>query len=217
VPHVRDEASPLAVAHLDAAQVDEAAGLLTRAFFASPVWPWLVPDETQRRMAMTWFMSASVRYGMLGGEAYGAGAPLRGVAIWDRPSDGIDLDPDGTKSGFHETSSRMGEYVMARFAAMALSQRVREQAMGGRPHWYLPWLAADPASQRTGAGTALLTAMFTRLDAAGLPCCTETSNEVNVAYYERHGFVVVGEGTFPLDGPRFWTMRRDAREIRSRP
>jgi ribosomal protein S18 acetylase RimI-like enzyme len=177
----------------------------------------VVPDETQRRTAMAWFMSAAVRYGMLGGEAYGAGAPLRGVAIWDRPSDGIDLDPDGTKSGFHEISSRMGEYVMARFAAMAGSQQVRERAMGEQPHWYLPWLAADPASQRTGAGTALLTAMFTRLDAAGLPCCTETSNEVNVAYYERHGFVVVGEGTFPLDGPRFWTMRRDAREIRSRP
>jgi ribosomal protein S18 acetylase RimI-like enzyme len=213
---MHDEASTLTVAHLDAAQVDEAADLLTRAFFASPIWPWLVPDETQRRAAMAWFMSASVRYGMLGGEAYGAGAPLRGVAIWDRPSDGIDLDPDGTKSGFHEISSRMGEYVMARFAAMAGSQQVRERAMGEQPHWYLPWLAADPASQRTGAGTALLTAMFTRLDAAGLPCCTETSNEVNVAYYERHGFVVVGEGTFPLDGPRFWTMRRDAREIRSR-
>lgn len=128
---MHDEASTLMVAHLDAAQVDEAADLLTRAFFASPIWPWLVPDETQRRAAMAWFMSASVRYGILGGEAYGAGAPLRGVAIWDRPSDGIDLDPDGTKSGFHEISSRMGEYVMARFAAMAVAQRVREQARAG--------------------------------------------------------------------------------------
>jgi ribosomal protein S18 acetylase RimI-like enzyme len=190
-------------------QLDEAAALLARAFFDSPVWTWVVPDETQRRTAMAWFMSAAVRYGMLGGEAYGAGAPLRGVAIWDRPSDGIDMDPDGTKSGFHEISSRMGEYVMARFAAMSASSAVREQAMGGQPHWYLSLLAADPASQRTGAGTAVLADMFTRLDAAGLPCCTETSNEVNVAYYERHGFVVVGEGTFPLDGPRFWIMRRD--------
>jgi hypothetical protein len=50
--------------------------------------------------------------------------------------------------------------------------------------------------------------MFTRLDAAGLPCCTETSNELNVPYYQRHGFVVVGEGTYALDGPRFWVMRR---------
>jgi ribosomal protein S18 acetylase RimI-like enzyme len=214
---MHDEASTLTVAHLDAAQVDEAAALLARAFFDSPVWTWVVPDETQRRTAMAWFMSAAVRYGMLGGEAYGARAPLRGVALWDRPSDGIDLDPDGTKSGFNEISSRMGEYAMARFAAMAVSKAVREQAMGEQTHWYLSLLAADPASQRTGAGTALLADMFTRLDAAGLPCCTETSNEVNVAYYERHGFVVVGEGTFPLDGPRFWTMRRDAREIRSRP
>ena len=168
------------ITKLTESQLDEAAALLARAFFNSPVWTWVVPDETQRRTAMAWFMSAAVRYGMLGGEAYGAGAPLRGVAIWDRPSDGIDLDPDGTKSGFHEISAHMGEYVMARFAAMGVS-------------------------------------MFTRLDAPGLLCCTETSNEVNVAYYERHGFVVAGEGIFPLDGPRFWTMRRDAREIRSRP
>ena len=61
-------------------QLEEAAALLARAFFDSPVWTWVVPDETQRRTAMAWFMSAAVRYGMLGGEAYGAGAPLRGVA-----------------------------------------------------------------------------------------------------------------------------------------
>lgn len=214
---MHDEASTLTVVHLDAAQVAEAADLLARAFFASPVWTWVVPDETQRGTAMAWFMSAAVRHGMLGGEVYGAGAPLRGVAIWDRPSDGIDMDPDGTKSGFHEISSRMGEYAMVRFAAMSASSTVREQAMGGQPHWYLSLLAADPASQRTGAGTALLADMFARLDAAGLPCCTETSNEMNVAYYGSHGFAVVGEGTFPLDGPRFWTMRRDAHQIRARP
>jgi ribosomal protein S18 acetylase RimI-like enzyme len=189
-------------------QRDEAAGILARAFFDCPVWTWVVPDETQRRTAIAWFMSAAVRSGMLGGETYGAGAPLRGVAIWDRPSDGIDVDPGGTKSGFNEISSRMGEYAMARFDAMSASSAVREQAMGGQPHWYLSLLAADPASQRTGAGASLLADMFTRLDVAGLQCCTETSNEMNVPYYQRHGFVVVGEGAYSLDGPRFWIMRR---------
>ena len=151
-------------------QLDEAAALLARAFFDRPVWTWVVPDETQRRTAMAWFMSAAVRSGMLGGEAYGAGAPLRGVAIWDRPSDGVDLDPDGTKSGFNEISSRMGEYAMARFAAMASAQRCPRTSDGrAAAYWYLSLLAADPASQRTASGRVAHRHVHAA-DAAGLPC-----------------------------------------------
>ena len=59
-------------------------------------------------------------------------------------------------------------------------------------------------------GRALLADMFARADASGVPCLLETEKEANVPYYEQHGFRVVASGVLPLDGPGFWTMRREA-------
>ncbi len=206
-----DVPSSITIARLDASQVDEAAGLLTRAFFDYPIWPWLVPDEARRLELMPWFMGMSLRYGLLADEAYATSGGLRAVAIWDPPTDSpIDLDPDGTRSGYNEMPQRMGAAAVARFNAMVEVQRpIRARVMGGRPFWYLPWLGVEPASQRCGAGTALLRDMFARSDPAGVPYCLETEKGANVRYYERHGFRVVAEGELPLGGPRFWTMRRD--------
>lgn len=129
------------IARLDATQLAEAAALLTRAFFDYSVWAWLVPDSRQRREIMPSFMEMSLRYGLLAGEVYAAGDPLRGVAIWEPPGhlDGdVDLDPDGTKTGWNEIPERMGEQFMARFRAVIDTQRpVRARVSGGAPIWYL--------------------------------------------------------------------------------
>jgi len=203
------------VTRLTEGQIEEASGLLRRAFFDYPVWTWLASDERQRRDVMPWFMGMSLRYGMLAGEAHGAGDPLLGVAIWDPPGHlDSDFDPDGTKTGWNEMPQRMGAEFTARFDAMIETQRpVRARVSRGAPIWYLPWLGVEPAAQRTGAGSALLRTMFARTDASGVPCMLETENAANVPYYERHGFVVAESGTLPLGGPGFWTMRREAQAV----
>jgi hypothetical protein len=48
-----------------------------------------------------------------------------------------------------------------------------------------------------------------RADSDNLTCYLETAKEINVTFYQKHGFEVVKE--FPLggkDGPPFWTMLR---------
>jgi ribosomal protein S18 acetylase RimI-like enzyme len=201
------------VTKLHESQLDEAAGVLTRAFFDYPVWTWLAADEAQRWELMPWFMRVSLRYGLLTGETYVAGEPIVGVAMWEPPG-GLDADLDEdaagrAKTGWDELPARMGEAAMARFNAMIATQRpVRERVSGGAPVWYLPWIGVDPAAQRSGVGTALLRDVFARADAQGIPCMLETEKEANVPYYERHGFVVAEFGTLSLAGPRFWTMLR---------
>ena len=56
------------------------------------------------------------------------------------------------------------------------------------PHWYLPLIAADPARQGQGLGTALMEAAIARIDADGLPAYLESSNPRNISLYERFGF-----------------------------
>jgi GNAT superfamily N-acetyltransferase len=193
-------------------QIDEAADLLTRAFFDSPVWTWLAPQDAERRRLMPWFMGMAVRSGLLAGETYTTAGMTRGVAIWEPPAAApVDLDPDGTKTGWNEVGARMGAEAMARFNTMVEVQRpIRDRVGNRKPHWYLRLLGVAPELQRSGVGSALLAHTLARADVSGVPCLTDTSKPANVPYYARHGFRVVVSGAFPLDGPRYWFMLRES-------
>jgi ribosomal protein S18 acetylase RimI-like enzyme len=201
----------VAIVRLDAAQIDAAADVLARAFFDYPIWPWMIPDEAQRREVMPWFMRMSLRWGFFAAETYVTAPEVRGVAMWEMlPERDVDHGDAELDAMWESAPARIGADGWARFEAMIATQRpIRERECGGGPLWYLPWLGVDPALQQSGIGAALLTDMFERIDADGVACLLETEKEANVPYYERHGFRVVEAGVLPLDGPRFWTMRRD--------
>jgi ribosomal protein S18 acetylase RimI-like enzyme len=72
------------------------------------------------------------------------------------------------------------------------------------PSWYLPQIAADPACQGRGLGSALLTHRLSLIDAEGTPAYLESSNPANIPLYRRHGFEVIGEiqaGSSPVMYP----------------
>ncbi|MEX2245434.1 MAG: GNAT family N-acetyltransferase [Dehalococcoidia bacterium] len=200
---------PYLVEPLTDAGIADAARLLTGAFLDDPLWTWLIPDRERRRALHPISAIASVRWGLLAAETY-VTVPPAGVAIWVPPAaHNIDLDPDGSRTGWSEWERSAGPEIISKFEAMVDVQRpAREQAHDG-PGWYLAWLGVLPDAQRTGAGSALLRHMFRRTDAEGMPCLLETENEANVKYYQRHGFRLMHEGVIPLGGPPFWTMKRD--------
>src|SRR3954469_18353475 len=74
------------------------------------------------------------------------------------------------------------------------------------PAWYLPVLGVDPA-QGCGTGTALMRAFFSRTAADQLPACWATWTSRNVAFYERLGGDVIGEGVAPGAELKYWPFR----------
>ena len=70
-------------------------------------------------------------------------------------------------------------------------------------HWYLMILGVDSEKQSQGVGSSLVAPMLARADEEGLPCYLETMKEINVAFYEKHGFHVVVEDDLPKGGPHF--------------
>lgn len=79
------------------------------------------------------------------------------------------------------------------------------------PHWYLLIVGVDPELQGRGLGSALIREGLARADASDSPCYLDTSEERNLAFYQRHAFEVVGTASLGKAGPPGWAMRRNAR------
>lgn len=91
---------------------------------------------------------------------------------------------------------------------MIVLNELVERIHSREPHWYLGMLATRTAAQGTGAGSRLLAHTLQRVDHDRFAAHLESTNPRNVPFYERHGFVVLGEERLP-DGPLITPMRRD--------
>lgn len=152
---------------------------IVAAFVADPVERWLWPEPWQYLTHFPSFVAA-----------FGAGATMStldgfaAVAMWIAPG----LEVDGER-----IVAVLGQTVAPERHAdtFAVLEQMDELHPNG-PHWYLPWLAVDPPYQGKGLGGRLLDRGLARVDADHLPAFLETPNPATVAFYERHGFSVVG-------------------------
>ena len=62
----------------------------------------------------------------------------------------------------------------------------------------------------TGIGSALIAPVLEQCDRQGVLVYLESSKEVNIGFYQRHGFEVVREVQVP-GGPLLWPMLRTPR------
>jgi ribosomal protein S18 acetylase RimI-like enzyme len=76
------------------------------------------------------------------------------------------------------------------------------------PHVHLGPVGVDSGRQGQGIGSLLMAEHCRRLDAAGTVGYLETDKDVNVPFYERFGYEVVGEGE--VIGVPNWYMERPA-------
>lgn len=188
-------------------QVEEAGGVLARAFYSDPFSVHLLPDASTRMPGLTWLMERCARYAHLYGEVY-ATQELKAVLLCLTPNSppmnrwrfiraGMAFPPRRLERGPREWVSR----VVRRMGPLH-SRDAPER------HWYLWFLGVEPEVQRRGCGSTLLRAVLRRGDEERMPCQLETLSPENVRLYERHGFEVVGEGDMLDGGPHYWRMKR---------
>ena len=76
-------------------------------------------------------------------------------------------------------------------------------------HWHLGPVAVDAHLQGQGIGTQMMQVFAARMDATDDAAYLETDKEINVRFYERFGFRVIGEQ--PILGVTNWFMLRPGR------
>jgi ribosomal protein S18 acetylase RimI-like enzyme len=197
---------------LTRAQVKPAAEMMARAFHDDPGSVYFFPNVSERKNKLPYIFQLLIRYGLLYGEAYATSPNLEGVAVW-LPSEKVRRTLWGSiRSGSLSLLFKVERKTVDKgrsFGEYVSSIRKRRAPLR---YWYLLLLGVDPVYQGKGYASALLKAMFARIDKERLPCYVETQNERNVPIYQHYGFKVVEEGIVPGTEVTNWAMLRDEGE-----
>jgi len=207
---VRDRArvSLSDVEPLRAAEIEWAGTLVARAFHDDPLLVHLLPDGTERAERAPALFTTLVRLAHAVGEVQRL-PEVEAVAVWSRPGRRHETPEERGRAGFDELPAILGDEAFDRFGnAYATVDRRHSEAIA-RDHWFLQFIAVDPAEQGSGAGSRLLAPTLARADAAGQPCYLDNFSEANLAFYGKHGFRAVVDEVEPTSGLRFWGMLRE--------
>lgn len=191
---------------LERSRLDEAAGVLARAFHDDPAWCWILPEERRRAALLPWLLRTAIGASLAGGSVETT-PDVAGVALWIPPGDGFREANRFARRALLAAPLRLRS-TYGRFRAYTQwNWEVQQRAQPG-PSLFLSGLAVDPARQREGIGGALLEAGAARHPE--LPVLLLTNSAENVRFYERHGFEVVLDEPMP-EGVPTWAMVRQPR------
>ena len=179
--------------------------VLDRAFDTDPILASLLSEEKRRTRAATALHRAAMHYALRFG-APEVAAEGAGVALWLPPGTEYLTFPRMLQTGFAQLALELG---WALPGLLKIDRVLTQMHITHAPerHWYLFFLAVDPAAHGKGIGGALLEQGVMRAEAQGLPVYLETQTEQNVRFYTRRGFVVKEEKTI-APGLTNWALRR---------
>ena len=178
-----ETASLLPFAPIGQSEVSSALDTLVLAFISDPVERWLYPEPHRYLMQFPRFLSAFAGRAFAEQTAWKLGE-CAAVALWLPPGTG----PDGDA-----IVNVLAETVPPdKHADTFATLEQMDDAHPAYPHWYLPWFGVDGALQGRGLGGRLMEHCLKLVDASHSPAYLETPNPRTIAFYERHGFEVVG-------------------------
>jgi ribosomal protein S18 acetylase RimI-like enzyme len=186
-----------------ASAADEAGviSVITLAFGGDPMARWSMRDPARFLAAMPDVVRAFGGAGFAHDSVY-CTEGCTAAAMWLPPGVG----PDSERLGELITGAAPPEIMPDLERVFAEMERFHPS----EPHWYLPLIGVDPASQGQGLGSALMRHALQRVDADGMPAYLESSNPRNIPLYQRHGFEILG--TIQVgSSPQLVPMRRPPR------
>jgi ribosomal protein S18 acetylase RimI-like enzyme len=151
----------------------------------TPVANFAVKQDARRSRRMNAFLKILFEACLPHGELYVSDG-LEGGAFW--------IPPGGRETGLRANLRFLPNLVraagLARVPGLVSAIDEVDKKHPHEPHFYLPMIGIDPPYQGRGIGSALMRPVLERCDREGIPAYLESSNERNVALYERNGFRV---------------------------
>ena len=204
------------VSRLTSARLAEVVRLLGAAFMDEPLIAAILPDSAERVRLIHFYFEHVVRHGLGYGQIYVA-EPSAGVAIWIPPPLAVPSPTDAETLPPFDLPALLGPAATNRLARLSRGFERSRWRAAPEPHSHLMVLGVDPARQRQGIGSALLTWLLARREVTAVTCCLQTSRPELLPFYQRHDFTVVHDDLEPTTNLRFWTLARPAEPTESAP
>jgi ribosomal protein S18 acetylase RimI-like enzyme len=180
------------------------AEVAARAFVDDPLLCWLGDTRENRLNIGRHMLLADWRMNNRFGQIF-CEDRQRGFAVWIPPK---------AEFSFWDHLSMVWEMSKAvKSTRRALNQwrlyRDIDKMHPKEDHYYLSFLGVDPVVQGKGLGGELIAPVLARADVEGMPIYLETNTEINLRFYQKHGFVIK-DGLTSRDGAvQFWALWRD--------
>ena len=192
---------------LDAPEVEEAIGVISRGMLDNPIHVAAFGDDPGRRRESLrrFFGAAFAVMGLREHMLVARGEDGRIVGVMGMMPPGDCLPGPGQQLRMLPALLRNGPRAAGRTMRWLGAWGKRDPEVR---HWHFGPLAVDARLQGMGIGSKLLRVFCARMDAAGEDAYLETDKAINVRLYERFGFEVVGEQE--VLGVTNWFMLRRA-------
>lgn len=186
-------------------EIDIIADVLADSFSEDPVMNWVIPA---RHLYMDFFRLI-IRQIFLPRGMVHLERGQRGAGLWLPPGEKFDVPPGlGIIKLMTQLVLSKGPRPLMRIPQQA---RLFDKHHPHVPHYHLLFVGCRQDAQGKGVGSALLKQGTRICDEQHMPAYLESSNELNIPLYQRHGFEVIAEENLPGDGPKAWFMWREAR------
>ncbi|HEY0736590.1 MAG TPA: GNAT family N-acetyltransferase [Herpetosiphonaceae bacterium] len=197
---------------LSPADGEQAAEVLGRAFYRDPLWLYLLPDDTQRAVAVRQSFRSFAPWFIRKQQAYGVGEPLAGVAIWGRPN-----EASAGIAGLINVHllTLLASPLILRFRRVIpifAQFDVMQRRYAPEPHYYLSTIGVVSEAQGQGLASLLIKPFLAQADAQASSTYTETMTPSNVPLYEHYGFRCMEQFDIPETDLSIWSLYRPARE-----
>ena len=186
-----------------------ASSLIARALFDYPLFCHLIRDPQQRKQLLPILTGYLVRAGVLYGEVNITSPKMKGVAVWMPPKTHISTLELLFQVGVITCPLRLG--LKAFQGVWHYVQHVERlcQRYLNSDYWYLQVISVDSPHQKQGYGKSLIKPMLKRFSKQKIPCCLDTEEESNVAYYQQYGFQVIDANTIAGTNNTCWFMVKE--------
>ena len=202
-----ESGAEIAVRRLAKGDILAVAGMLARAFADDPTTAWLFPNPKHPAQTLQRWFSLNTELVLGTGEGW-VTEDLASASLW-LPVGPVPGRPARTAGAWTllrihlELAAILGTRLPTAAVGTARAVRLHPRELG----WYLAVLGTEPARQRQGLGSAVMAPVLQRCRRTGVGAVLDTATSEDVRFYQRFGFLVVGE-VQGHKAPPLWVMRR---------